>query len=222
MAKKNEKPKNKDFIEYESEMVIFLDEEQTKLAGKYYEIFKALREKKNMTAKEMHELYIDEETKKHTYTIKTIYRYLDKLEEVGLIQVAGHRITKGQRLTEKLYARTANIFFKAEKDKVHPEAIKYRKERMKDVYTFLEQVEGKLAIEYKDFEDLMLTKMDLEFQINKSLTSKIPKKKKLAKLFSSVDIDAVNYINDTAAMILVMVKHPELIKKIQKIFTEEN
>ncbi len=120
-----------------------------------------------------------------------------------------------------MYARTANILFKAEKDKVHLEVIKYRKERMRDVYTFLEQVKGKLAIEYKDFEYLILTKMDLEFQMNKSLTAKIPKEKKLAKLFSSVDINAVNYINDTTAMILVMSKHPELIEKIQRIFPEE-
>ena len=64
-----------------------------------------------MTTKEIHDLYIDDETKNHTYTIKTIYRYLEILEEIDLVKIGGHRITEGMRLAEKLYTRTANIFF---------------------------------------------------------------------------------------------------------------
>ncbi|MFW9924514.1 MAG: transcriptional repressor [Candidatus Thorarchaeota archaeon] len=218
MANKDEKMKFKDFIEYESQMVVFLNEEQTKLTNKYNEIFRALREKKQMTAKEIHDLYIDEETQKHIYTIKTIYRYLERLEESGLIQVAGHRLTEGQRLTEKLYARTANIFFKAEKEKVHPEAIKYRKDRLKDIYTFMSEVERKPIIDYQEFEELFMRKIELEQQMLRSLTSKIPKNETLTKLFSSMDIDSINYVNDTTAMLLVLVQHPEIYTKLQEIF----
>ena len=95
MAK--EKPKYKDFIEHKPVVVKFLDQDDTELDNKHIRIIKALREK-NMTAKEIHDLYTDEDTKKHTYTIKTIYRYLEKLEEANLIIVAGHRLTKGNRI----------------------------------------------------------------------------------------------------------------------------
>ncbi|MHA1186221.1 MAG: hypothetical protein ACTSSK_04990 [Candidatus Heimdallarchaeota archaeon] len=120
-----EKPKYKDFIEHEPEIVKFLDPKDTELANKHIRIIKALREK-HMTVKEIHDLYIDQDTNKHTYTIKTIYRYLEKLEELNLIIVSGHRLTKGNRLPEKLYARTANIFFKSQEEKTTPRFTNYR------------------------------------------------------------------------------------------------
>ncbi|MHA1307742.1 MAG: hypothetical protein ACTSQN_10680, partial [Candidatus Heimdallarchaeota archaeon] len=135
----SEKPKYKDFIEHEPEIVRFLNTEDTELTKKYIRIIKALREK-HMTVKEIHDLYIDEETKKHTYTIKTIYRYLEKLEDADLIIVSGHRLTKGNRLPEKLYARTANIFFKSQEEKTSPEAIEKRKDMIKKIYGILNEV----------------------------------------------------------------------------------
>ncbi|NPD90739.1 MAG: helix-turn-helix transcriptional regulator, partial [Asgard group archaeon] len=102
MAKKVDK-KFKDYIDYEPPVIKFLNGEQTKLAEEHLKIIKALRINKHMTAKEIHDLYIDEETSKPTYTIKTIYRYLEKLEETDLVKISGHRMTEGKRLSEQLY-----------------------------------------------------------------------------------------------------------------------
>jgi len=215
----SKKTKNhKDFIEYETEMVRFLDAEQTKIAAKFGPIIAALRENKYMTAKEIHDLYIDEDTNKHTYTIKTIYRYLEKLEEMDLVKIGGHRITEGLRLTEKLYTRTANIFFKAKKEEIHPEVLKHRKEDLERVFKVLKQVEGKPKIDFNLFEELLLKKMDLEQELNREITAKIPEDKILTELYSSLHIDSVNYISELAAMVLVITKHPEIFEKLSKMY----
>ena len=64
----------------------------------------------NMTVKEIHDLYTLPDGK-HSKTLKTIYRYMDILEQLGLVKLAGHRKTKGKRSLEKLYCRTAKVFF---------------------------------------------------------------------------------------------------------------
>jgi Fe2+ or Zn2+ uptake regulation protein len=64
----------------------------------------------NLTVKEIHDLYSLPDGK-HSKTLKTIYRYMDILEQIGLVKLAGHRKTKGKRTLQKLYCRTAKVFF---------------------------------------------------------------------------------------------------------------
>jgi Fe2+ or Zn2+ uptake regulation protein len=218
MAKKEDK-KYKDYIDdIEIPVIKFLNAEQTKLSEEYLPIIKALRINKHMTAKEMHDLYIDEETESHKYTIKTIYRYLEKLEEAGIVIKSGHRITVGKRLTEQLYTRTGNIFFKAKKEEVFPEVAEKRKDSIKKLYTVFQEIYDSPLISYKEFEDILLKKFDYEQELNRSVVEKIAENKVLAELYSNMDIDIVNYINDIASSILVLIKKPELIKKIQNIY----
>lgn len=219
MAKKEDN-EFKDYIDYEPPVIKFLNGEQTKLAEEQIKIIKALRINKHMTAKEIHDLYIDEETKKHTYTIKTIYRYLEKLEEIDLVKVSGHRMTVGKRLSEQLYTRTANIFFKAKKEEVYPEAAEKRKESLKKLYVVLQEINDSPVINFEEFEKLMDQMFEYERDFNKHIVEVISKNKVLTELYSNMDIDMVNYIDDLASSLLVLIKKPDLIKKIQKIYKE--
>lgn len=42
---------------------------------------------------------------------KTMYRYVKKLEEHGLVKQSGHRVYTGRNINEILYSRTAKIFY---------------------------------------------------------------------------------------------------------------
>lgn len=77
-------------------------------AKKHTEILHALKTG-NLTVKEIYETYKRPDGK-YTKTLKTVYRYLDTLEQLDLIMVAGHRKYKGARSLEKLYCRTAKVF----------------------------------------------------------------------------------------------------------------
>ncbi|HUT79799.1 MAG TPA: hypothetical protein VMZ29_01245 [Candidatus Bathyarchaeia archaeon] len=216
MAKKT-KTNFKDFIEYKPQIMKFLDKEETELALKYHPIIKEMRNK-HLTVKEIHDLYIDEETKKYTLTIKTIYRYLEKLEEKNLVIVSGHRITQNKTQAEKLYTRTANIFFKSYAEKQTPQAIKKRKATSKNLYVIISEMGNGSIITYEKFEKLILNLQDFEQQLIEEISRKVPSSKVLSEIYSEVDIDHVNYLNEFSAKLLFIIKYPELIKELQNIY----
>ncbi|MHA1186222.1 MAG: hypothetical protein ACTSSK_04995 [Candidatus Heimdallarchaeota archaeon] len=61
-------------------------------------------------------------------------------------------------------------------------------------------------------------KLDLESKYVREVIEKVPDNKKLSKIFIGSDIGSVNYLNEFAADIILMIKHPELMEKIQKIY----
>lgn len=108
MTEKREAP-YEDFIVHEPVALIQLTKEQYELAKEHIEILTALASR-NMSVKEIHDLYSEPGEKRHSKTLKTIYRYMDALESAGLVAVAGHRKQRGKRSIEKLYCRTALLF----------------------------------------------------------------------------------------------------------------
>ena len=112
----NESPPYEDFISDPTEVMKFLGKDLMKLMEEYLDIMRMLTQKP-MTVKEIHSHTWNPKEKKHSKTIKTVYRHLDILEEAGLVKVTGHRKPTNSRLTEKLYARAAKVFFLEEKDR---------------------------------------------------------------------------------------------------------
>jgi DNA-binding transcriptional ArsR family regulator len=111
-----ESPPYEDFISDPTDVMKFLGKDQMRLMEEYMDIMRMVSQKP-MTVKEIHAHTWDPKTKKHSKTIKTVYRHLDILEEAGLVKVTGHRKPTNSRLTEKLYARSAKVFFLEEKDR---------------------------------------------------------------------------------------------------------
>ena len=99
-----------EYIAYTPKRFQMLDGNIYQIAKEYGTIISALNEG-NKSVKEIHDLYKVPGTKKHTKTLKTIYRYMDTLEKAGLVKVAGYRKYTKKRATEKLYCRTARVFF---------------------------------------------------------------------------------------------------------------
>ena len=99
-----------EYIAYKPQTFKLLNNDQFELAKEHARILQALGEKGDMSVKEIHDLYTTTKGK-HTKTLKTIYRYMEILEEADIVQVAGYRKYANRRTTEKLYTRTAKIFF---------------------------------------------------------------------------------------------------------------
>lgn len=64
-----------------------------------------------MSVKEIHQLYYNEKEKKYERGLKTIYRYIERLIEEGLVIEVGQRMTQGSRTVETLYGPAAKVFF---------------------------------------------------------------------------------------------------------------
>ena len=63
---------------------------------------------KHVTAKDIHEIYDKLGTPKG---LKTIYRYIEKLQKSGIIKESGQRMTEGTRVVETLYCRSSRVLF---------------------------------------------------------------------------------------------------------------
>ncbi|MBN1328238.1 MAG: hypothetical protein JXA54_02080 [Candidatus Heimdallarchaeota archaeon] len=214
--KKTDEANFKDYIEKEPEFIVYMNLEQAKIVDSYMPIILALR-KKPMTVKEIHNLYLDKENQKHTFTIKTIYRYLEKLETAGLVQVAGHRVTEGSRVLEKLYSRTGKIFFLKPDESYLEHKKEYRKKISTNLMTIMKEYYNKPDLSETDFSEVLTTFMELEHKQIDDIISFISKNVTLIDLYSKIDIDQINVLNNYSAILFLLISKPEIIQELRKL-----
>ncbi len=203
-----------DFITYASQSLKHLTTEQQELADAHLLIIRNLRNR-YLTAKEIHNLYFDKKRKKHSKTIKTIYRYLERLEDADIVAVAGHRITKGSRVAEKLYTRTANVFIRESSDE------EMCKERL-DEYTRILLKFISILFKVKDsnlnlFKDVFSKFFDYLPNVSTELLNSIATDEEITDYFAKTEIRSVNYILDLSATFGTLIRHPELLEQIKNL-----
>ena len=207
----------KDFIDYEPEVIRYIDQEESRLINKYSIIMNALRDK-NMTVKEIHDLYFDDEIKKHACTLKTIYRYLKRLEKANFVTVAGHRMREGSRQTEKIYSKTAKIFL-AKKDKEYlSKKITFRRSLSKNVSTLLKEAFNKTNKESEEFQKIMLELLDKNHKVTDEILDNLLKNEELINLYAETQLDEMQLVNIYEMFLITWLKYPELYKNAMKLF----
>jgi len=215
--KKPKKPETEDYFSYKPKALKYLTKEEMRVVGDYYIIMQALR-KKCMTAKDIRKLYYDKEKDAFGYTIKTIYRYIEKLEKVGLIIESGYRITKGTRISEKLYCRAANLFY----EKVE-EGEKSWYERP-DGKEFLNSLGILISVllEKPDFDHKAFYELFKNFAIEKDgvvleVIGTASENPEIAELYTKLDIEKVNKLNIYLSFMITFMKNPEYLDKFLKL-----
>ena len=125
-----------DIITYKEEAILMVDDKAAWdliLDVRYQPIIEALRKgpmtvkdlemKYNqIVAKKIDEMPLDAKEKKELKQKtrrkgKTLYKYLDSLEKMGLVVQAGKRVKMGQTASETLYGRSAKLFIKSDEKK---------------------------------------------------------------------------------------------------------
>jgi Fe2+ or Zn2+ uptake regulation protein len=207
----------KDYIDFTPKVIKRINSQQYELVEKYMPIIRALREKP-MTVKEIHDLYYNEKKGKHKYTIKTIYRYLDELEEEKLVTVAGHRVTEGSRVYEKLYTRTARIFFKEidEAYKKHKE--NYYQHLISQLHTVFSILYDKPASSSEKLEEILLPFFKGSHAKGEELMNEIENNPKLAEFYSELSIDDINSLNLHAGLLMAFIEQPEILEQLRSHF----
>jgi hypothetical protein len=176
---------------------------------------------KNLTAKEVHALYWNPDKEKYNKTIKTVYRYLETLEEAGLVKECGHRKPHDSRLTEKLFCRTANIFV-LQKDEAKTKWWASEKgERI--IMRLRVLVQELFDIKLKDeamFKKLMEQYFEQHDGTIMELWRKVPKNKALSDLFSKENLYEIKYLSDLVATIGVILRNPELCDQFKNVMSK--
>ncbi|MFW9993560.1 MAG: hypothetical protein ACFFD4_16060 [Candidatus Odinarchaeota archaeon] len=207
-----------DFITYEPDPIKFISKEKMDLISKHSQIIRALRNK-NMTVKEIHELYFDADTGKHTFTIKTIYKHLDRLEEANLVKVSGHRMTEGSRQTEKLYSRTGNLFY-PDPNEERPEGdVEGRKEYAESLNIILSELLEVPKADKDSFYDFYMLLREHKYQSTIEILEKVKTSKSTAEVFIRTDLEKVNKMNETISLLMVFLRHPEVLERLRDLYT---
>lgn len=206
-----------DFITAFPDPVKVLQKQEMELAYEHPMLLRSLG-KQNMTAKEIHSLFWDPDEEKYTKTIKTVYRHLEALETAGLVKEAGHRKPKDSRLTEKLYCRSAVVFFARDRDEI-PKwwmsgegklLFKKLSDVSKEFFAIPNENIGtfqKLMIEFYSARTDVLEKFLLEISDNKEMT----------EILSGQGIDEIKFILGMVGLLGAMAKNPELLNSLQRI-----
>lgn len=231
---KEKNPNYKDYISYEPKEARFLPKEGLMILEEHSIIVKALRNK-HMTVKELHNLYYDIEKQKHTFTIKTIYRHLEKLEEAGLVTTAGHRITKGARMFEKLYCRTAKVYFSAESDE---EGVKiwdledgatYSVMDMLQLEKFSQKLEILMSelfdnpeLDHESFDHFIQTLYKIRIKSIIDIYEKTKKSEVLSELLANSTLSEIDSLTNLVGILSAFLQNPELITRLKTLFNVEN
>ncbi|MHA1187152.1 MAG: hypothetical protein ACTSXA_02980 [Candidatus Heimdallarchaeota archaeon] len=210
------KKKTKDFIEKDQELIVTLNPKQMQIVNKYGVITAALRDKV-MTVKEIHDLFYDEETKKHRYALKTIYRHLEILEEENLVIVVGHRVTEGSRVLEKLYARRGNIFFLEMDEEYRKYKQKYYDKMLKNLHTVFCELYDKPDLDLEKFREVLMPFFKKAHSEADELMRLIPENANLTELYKKIDIESVNVLNSNMSMFKTFLANPEILEKLRKL-----
>ncbi len=218
MGKKEKIDKQKsDHQTFIPKPVKLLTKDQIKILDEHYNIVSALRGT-NMTAKDMLELFYNKEKNEYEKDIRSIYRYIKILEKAELIKESGYRINEGTRLVEKLYSRTANIFYGAfEEGKDNW----WDKETGKDWSLKLSTILGELfnnpGIDHEKFYEVFKIFAEIQDKGIYDILNKAVESKKVEDVYSTLHVEKVNKINYYVSIINAFLKKPELVDEFLKV-----
>ncbi|NHJ49609.1 MAG: hypothetical protein FK733_17600 [Asgard group archaeon] len=213
MGKQEKKDIQKnDHITFTPKPVKLLTDDQIKLLNEHYNIIKALRGI-NLTAKDMLEIFYNKEKDEYEKDIRTIYRYIKILEKADLIIESGYRVAEGTRLVEKLYSRTANIFYAAyEEGRDNWWDTDEGKEWSLKLSIIFSELFDKPDLNHDDFYEIYKIFAEIQDKTIYDILNTAVESKKVEDVYSKLHIDKVNKLNYYVSIMTAFLKKPELVE----------
>ncbi len=207
----------KDIITYKPQILAIYSRDLIPAFKEYHTIINGLKDGKDLlylTVKEIHEFYRDEEGR--SKSLKTVYRYLEKLKEVGYIVEGGRRVTESKRNTEFLYCLKAELLFFEDE----PEAERWWNKE-DGLNNFLSKVTPLITsqLDNEGLDDTVLKSFLAAYYREKDkivddIVLNAEHSKSIADVYRSIPPSKINYFNDTAALLVILMKNPDLFVPI--------
>ncbi|UCG89586.1 MAG: hypothetical protein JSU57_03685 [Candidatus Heimdallarchaeota archaeon] len=207
------------YITHKPKNVKLVSKEELDLIKEHYLIITALRNKA-MSVKDIHNLYQDQKTGNYTYTLKTIYRHLEKLEDAGIVIAAGYREKIGSRSCEKVYCRTAKIFYpKFEEEDLEWWELEDGEKYAQIFRVTLAELLQTSEPDKESFDKLFKRLNILQNKTKKDLVEKAGSNSDFADFLGQIDVNKLNYIADLASILKVLLQEPDLLNQMQNLLT---
>lgn len=204
--------KHQDFITFEPATFKFLSKKDMELVERHKKIIQALRQNKNMTVKEIHRL------EDYPYTIKTTYKHLENLENADLVRVSGHRMTQGSRQTEKLYSRTAYIFYPDPNEEELESKIESIRAYSENANIIMSELLEAPKAEKTAFFSFFSQIYELRSQTITEILEKTKTSQYVVDVLTKVDLHKLNKLNESVSILVVFLRHPQLFEQLQKLY----
>ncbi|MFX0094201.1 MAG: hypothetical protein ACFFBD_20855 [Candidatus Hodarchaeota archaeon] len=208
-----------DFIKYSPEIVKYVSQKEIELIKRYDKILKGLRNR-NMTAKEIRNFYYDPDTKKYDYTIKTIYKHLENLENANLVKTSGYRNTKGHRTPEKLYSLTANIFYPDPEEEESEHVSKVIKHYSDIFNTIMAGLLESPKADENAFLNFFEKLHDFKTQSVLRILEKAKTDDSIARALTKIDSQILNKVTESISFLVFFIAHPKIMEELKSFFVK--
>jgi len=208
-----------DFVIYKPEVIKYVTDIEMSILSDHELIVTALKNR-YLTVKEIHQLFFDKNLDKHTYTLKTVYKHLEKLEIHDLVTVAGHRKTPGSRVTEKLYSRTAHLFYpKYITETTEAEHLRFLNE-VKGVRLLLSHLLATDLPASSKFEEFYKSFKQEKFTALLEILNSLADQPEIADFLGSLEVEEVNIVNDLVTTLALFLRNPDNLDKFREFFRD--
>jgi DNA-binding transcriptional ArsR family regulator len=209
------KSEHEDFITTKPDVILRVDGKQSELLLEHSEILIALIGK-YLTVKDIHRLFLtDPDGPTYSKTLKTVYRHLDTLEEAGLVKVAGHRRHEGRGQPEKLYCRSALIYFMRDREDMKWWETSEGKKQLQTladlIVTYFKVDSGKA----KSIAKLLGKYYEAWNETLRDLLDETSRNEELAQIFSDVDLRDIKSMSGMVSILGVLMKNPEIFEQLK-------
>jgi hypothetical protein len=211
----------RDFVDYQPEAIKLLSQEEFEVATKFHTILSALRDK-ILTVKEIHDLYLvesDDDSKLHSVTQQSVYRYLEELEKSGLIMVVGYRKTEGVKSSERIYGRSAKIFSMSPTSDMQ-ELDEAQEGFLKNLAKIL-GIALNVNIDNLKLDEFVKFYRNLDSQRSTNVQNLYDKAKTdetLTTIFSSMSIEQINEAIWYVQQFLPFIQNPEMLNDLKSLY----
>lgn len=207
-----------DYITEKPKVITNINFEQFQLIGEHRNIMETLTDKQYMSVKQIHALYWDSELEKYSKSTKTIYRYMDELENANLVKVAGFRKYKNSRNTEKLYCRSSILYFSRDSQKKEKWWMaKEYQERFNKFAQFLIHYENLKESKNNTIISLLNEYYEILASNSRDQLNIIEEYEQYANLFVGLSAFEIKRMLFEITMINIFRNHKDLIKKFQDL-----
>jgi hypothetical protein len=210
-----ENGKFKVFIEKNPKIIMNIPLEKRQLLRDYKIIFSGLVHKKYLSAKDIRELYWEPVEQKYAKSMKTVYRYIDLLQNEGLIMECGYRKPVDSHMTEKLYCKTALLHFTKEPLKWW-ELSEYNPyfEHMTDFFQKSKKID---SLDRSEIRDMINAYTEARDKYISSQLALIEQNPELVEMLSELSVMDIKGIITHIADFEIFMNEPDLIDRFRKL-----
>jgi hypothetical protein len=89
-----------------------------------------------------------------------------------------------------------------------------------NLQAILEEISDSEIKDFEKYKEIIEEWLLHELQYSREIMKQVPTSDRLKERFSSLDLEFINYLNDFAARMFILLRHPDLVEKIQKLFSD--